>query len=200
MSCRSQRKGFTLVELLVVIAIIGVLIALLLPAVNAAREAARRSQCANNSHQIGLGLLTFCAAKGTFPAAQNVPWGKVGSGGCYLDYSVNDSTKGQFGPNWAVTILPNIEQQGMYDQCNYNSFPGVPVPTPWSGNPPAGVDYLDWRVIVATPIPMFLCPSDASYNRLPFSSAADVPGAPLPLGGNGWAPGETTVYPLDTRI
>src|SRR5687767_1534855 len=99
MSRSRSRLGFTLVELLVVIAIIGVLVALLLPAVQAAREAARRSQCGNQLKQIALGVLNFESAKGHFPAG-------AGYNGREID-SPQLST-------WTVDILPYAEQAPLH--------------------------------------------------------------------------------------
>jgi prepilin-type N-terminal cleavage/methylation domain-containing protein/prepilin-type processing-associated H-X9-DG protein len=103
---RMRKKGFTLVELLVVIAIIGVLVALLLPAVQAAREAARRSQCSNNLKQIGLGLQNY---HDTF---NNLPFGVRST--CTIAAS-GAVTKRGWGPSWLVSILPFCEQKNLYD-------------------------------------------------------------------------------------
>jgi prepilin-type N-terminal cleavage/methylation domain-containing protein/prepilin-type processing-associated H-X9-DG protein len=92
-----KSAAFTLVELLVVITIIGILIALLLPAVQAAREAARRMQCGNNFKQVGLGLHGYHAVKGCFPTGMtNQYWG------------------------WTTFLLPYIERQGVYDLFDFN--------------------------------------------------------------------------------
>ncbi|NOY43483.1 MAG: DUF1559 domain-containing protein [Planctomycetes bacterium] len=99
-------RGFTLVELLVVIAIIGVLVALLLPAIQAAREAARRSQCVNNMRQIGLGQQNFYSAQQTFPAGTTVV---VGSG---TDIGVFQ--------NALVDTLPYLEQANVQDLYNFS--------------------------------------------------------------------------------
>src|SRR6476660_1861016 len=86
---RSQKRGFTLVELLVVIAIIGILVALLLPAIQAAREAARRTQCVNKMKQLGLAVLNYESARKTLPLAYTPSYtssqnsGACGSSGTY---------------------------------------------------------------------------------------------------------------------
>jgi len=94
-----RRPGFTLVELLVVIAIVGVLVAMLLPAVQAARESARRSQCSNNLRQLGVGLLAYHDAFGTFPPG-------------LLDLRIANPQAKQL--SWNVFLLPFIEEQNVY--------------------------------------------------------------------------------------
>ncbi len=100
-----KSSGFTLVELLVVIAIIGILIALLLPAVQAAREAARRTQCSNNLKQQGLALHNYHDANKVFPS------GTVSHGVCCS--ALSDMV-------WTIAILPYMEQEATSDQFNYN--------------------------------------------------------------------------------
>ncbi len=111
MSWRYRKRviAFTLVELLVVIAIIGVLVALLLPAIQAAREAARRTQCVNNLKQLGLGALNFESAKGAYPTA---------GGPVDLFINPNEQAKASYGfegASWMYQLLPYIEQQNLYD-------------------------------------------------------------------------------------
>jgi prepilin-type N-terminal cleavage/methylation domain-containing protein len=114
-----NRKGFTLVELLVVIAIIGVLVALLLPAVQAAREAARRMSCGNNMKQLGIALHNYHDTYKTFPP--DGIWhgnlrGQASVGGLGQDATTRSYT-------WICLVLPFIEQQPLHDKINF-SIPG----------------------------------------------------------------------------
>ena len=97
----ASRHGFTLVELLVVIAIIGVLVALLLPAVQAARESARRAQCLNQLKQVGLAIQNFEQSKKVLPTGRN--------------------GRDQFSVSWAYFLLPYVEQQNIFDAYDPNS-------------------------------------------------------------------------------
>src|SRR4051794_18208666 len=96
-----SRSAFTLVELLVVIAIIGILIALLLPAIQAAREAARRTECVNREKQFGIALLTYHDARGRLPFAR--------------------STHDQDGHTWFVDIMPQMEGTSAYSEWQANA-------------------------------------------------------------------------------
>src|SRR5436190_15716662 len=110
MSLKNGRQGgFTLVELLVVIAIIGVLVALLLPAVQAAREAARRMQCTNHLKQMGLALHNFHDTNKVFPAADDE-----------LPASTALTGSGLWKAAWTAHILPYIEQQSLFAQYRFD--------------------------------------------------------------------------------
>ena len=134
-------QGFTLVELLVVIAIIGILIALLLPAVQSAREAARRMQCSNKLRQIGLAVLNYESQHKVFP-----PGGITKTTTCRIEGDWTTSNMS----SWTVMILPFLEESARYDEYNHA---GTFAPT--------------WRITGATnhskqfrPLAKFECPSD----------------------------------------
>ena len=109
-SCRSRRRGFTLVELLVVIAIIGVLVGLLLPAVQAARESARAMQCKNNLHQISLATSMFHDSLGAFPPARYQP----------RPDATPDRACGGNETTWLVRIMPFMEQRTAEGRWDYS--------------------------------------------------------------------------------
>ena len=145
---RRAHFGFTLVELLVVIAIIGVLVALLLPAVQSAREAARRSQCKNHLKQMGLGFLMHENTHEILPGGGWSPW------------TVGDPDRG-FGREqpggWRYNILPFIEQQALYD------LPGDGDPIKITPAQRDGATRMQ-----ATPVAIFNCPSRRAAAALPF--------------------------------
>lgn len=117
-----NRKAFTLIELLVVIAIIGILVGLLLPAVQQVREAARRTQCLNNLRQLGLACMNYESSLGNFPTAG-------GEANCVWD--TGEEMKPRFGLEnlgWAFQILPYMEQNNLEEQRSQFGYLGGPTP------------------------------------------------------------------------
>jgi prepilin-type N-terminal cleavage/methylation domain-containing protein/prepilin-type processing-associated H-X9-DG protein len=129
------KHAFTLVELLVVIAIIGVLVALILPAIQAARESSRRTQCLNNLKQLTVGLLNFESANKKFPAGQR--------------WSGPRKDPGTYSMAWSAIILPFIEQQAVANKLDFK------VPFTDSKNLPAS----------STVISTYLCPSASQFEE-----------------------------------
>ena len=158
---RSMPDGFTLVELLVVVAIIGVLVAMLLPAVQAARESARRSQCLNNLRQLGAAMLAY-----------ESQWDSFAPGTCYHNGTENgnspDTTLNQptsLYDNWVIEILPFIDDAALYNQFNHNQ----PISSNSATASLSGGTMCN-AAARAVLLPFMLCPSD-SYNRRPFKGS-----------------------------
>jgi prepilin-type N-terminal cleavage/methylation domain-containing protein/prepilin-type processing-associated H-X9-DG protein len=147
MRIQTRRQGFTLIELLVVIFIIGALVALVVPAVQSAREASRRAACANNLKQIGIALASHSAANGTLPA---------GGLGEYTAKGYDPMTA--FGPlSPHLQLLPYLDQAPLYNALN-QKVGGRDVQT----EPPTSPLSLDAAngTVAQTSLSVFLCPSD----------------------------------------
>jgi len=138
-----RSKGFTLVELLVVIAIIGILIALLLPAVQAAREAARRSQCSNNLHQIGIALHNYADVNKAFPL------------GSQHNTKVDTNPWDQgYGISWYVGTLQYSEQTPIYDNWDFINPNSGWVDTSANNGALANGNIMGWMVCPSSPLPV----------------------------------------------
>jgi len=155
---RNQRRltnkrssGFTLIELLVVIAIIAILLALMLPAVQNAREAARRTQCRNNLKQIGLALANYHDVSNMLPPAMINP-GRLDS---FPFYSGGNRVLNTTG--WTL-LLPYVDQANVYNNYDFNQCSSTSA---WGGMPVAGTDVAN-AAVVKTAIPLLECPSDES--------------------------------------
>ena len=160
-----RRQGFTLIELLVVIAIIAVLISLLLPAVQSARESARRAQCVNNMKQLGLGIMNFESTNKVYPpdVEQLLPIGT----------SDPDPNAQVAGPTtragWLELILPYMEQGNVYNLLNLNAscFDTVNIPPAVGGSG----KYSGNNSAYSTAINAFICPSNPSSATINYWNA-----------------------------
>ena len=163
----NRHSAFTLVELLVVIAIIGILIGMLLPAVQQVRMAAQRTACANKMRQIGLAVHNFESAHGYFPANQVGPGASDGAGG--------------FGPgyySWLVPLLPFVEQDNLYSMFDLNVSNGDANNYRMSDTHPNAL-------AAATRVDVFLCPSDNNESDNSVFGSAN-PASSNYMGNAGW--------------
>jgi prepilin-type N-terminal cleavage/methylation domain-containing protein/prepilin-type processing-associated H-X9-DG protein len=169
-----RRCGFTLLELLVVLAIIGVLVALLLPAVQQVRSAAARIQCANNLRQIGLGLHHYHDNYGSFPPARDNCWGS------------NAPPAGPVQKYWRISwmgrILPYIEQGNLWASTEAAANDST-VPAPWPRYEPYDGWPSNYRYnAIDTVVPLYACPADGRTSQVQLVTGGfNVPPFPMAL-------------------
>jgi prepilin-type N-terminal cleavage/methylation domain-containing protein len=147
------KKAFTLVELLVVIAIIGILVGIILPAVQQIRETARRTKCMNNVRQLALACHNFESTHGHFPPG-SAYWAASGTQR-YIDSSIWDNRSGTAHegnyPSWHRFILPFVEQNSLYEKLDIKVSWGEDFTDPATG-----------QHLTGTALPLFMCPSDST--------------------------------------
>ena len=186
---RRRIAAFTLVELLVVIAIIGVLVALLLPAVQAAREAARRSQCSNNLKQMALAMLNY---EDTYKC---LPPGRVGCDGD-ASYQCNGYTTGAGTLGWSgfVCTLPFLEQSTLANKIDY-------APVPWGVT--GGWDNATNMEVVSARPKFIVCPSEIAkpfIDNSPTAGKKTATGTYGLCGGHQGPPNGSTIKHINTGV
>lgn len=175
-----RRDGFTLIEMIIVIAIIAILLSLLLPAVQLAREAARQTTCRNNLKQIGLALHNYVGGFGVFPPSSTSP----------IDYGIWNSNPTEYHlQSWASLILPRLDQGNLYNKVNFNASALAAVNVP----------------VAAQKIDVYRCPSytGADFSKEPLYVAISPKFAIrnyVAIGattiGNLWKQPDGVIFPL----
>ena len=162
-----NKPGFTLIELLIVISIIAVLMALLLPAVQSAREAARRMRCVNNLKQLGLGLLNYESTHGALPPQQ------------VLRFSPNGASVA-WKSTWGVTsrIVPYLEQGPLYNAINHS----------------LAIGKADNATVVSQRLGMLICPSEVHPDPIVVTNATTGAVAVYGVSNYGWCEGDWYIF------